>query len=785
MSARAAELAGLLDRAPPGIGMLSLDCFDTLVWRNVQAPIDIFADLPIPGGGIWSRTQAEILARRHALAAEGRHEVTLREIYRNLHPFAADGEIDAAIARELEAEARHCYAFAPVVELIRDAQRRGLEVIVVSDTYLDADQLRALIASAAGDEIAAMVGRIFCSSAYGVPKSLGLFERILPELPVPASAILHVGDNKAADQDAPGRIGINAVHFIQFDAAAEQRLRMEAAAATMLQPRVRRTSPAFQPHRPMVSLADHDDRTWALGHNVLGPILHGFCRWLGDEIDADSARLGRAVKPLFLLRDGHLPHRVFEALGGAAAAVEISRFTARRAGFLRAQAIRDYLCVQEDSVTAEVMAGQLGIPRHERDRIVRDGRAAFIRTMLQPKALGRTRERAEAFADRLFGHLEAAGVERGDAVMLIDLGYNGTAQDVLEPVLRARYGLDVSGRYLLLREEQQTGLDKKGYLDHRHYDMGALHALSGPVALIEQLCTVPQGSVVDYGPKGEAIRRGGDLKATQNNIRDRIQDGCLAFANTAGRGVSRPAASDDARSRRDAAAACLARLLFMPSADEVEIFSAFEHDVNLGTSETVRLLDTDEAADGLRRRGLFYLSGNKRLHLPGELQPQGLPLNLALFSAVRFGLELRATDFEAGGLTLPVIVADDRSQTLIEVEAHRTHDGYYLATIPVGGGDYAVGVQFGVLCDWLQIEEAAFYPVRRFTPRPGEDKATPIPAPALFEGMNEEGEGLFRCSADALMLAPPLPQTAREPHLLAITFRPIVRRSADALRKAA
>jgi hypothetical protein len=51
--------------------------------------------------------------------------------------------------------------------------------------------------------------------------------------------------------------------------------------------------------------------------------------------------------------------------------------------------------------------------------------------------------------------------------------------------------------------------------------------------------------------------------------------------------------------------------------------------------------------------------------------------------------------------------------------------------------------------------------------------------------MREEGEGLYRCTGEALMLAPPQPQLAREPHLLAITFRPIVRRRADALRKAA
>ncbi|MCV4615156.1 hypothetical protein OFM04_35190, partial [Escherichia coli] len=81
------------------------------------------------------------------------------------------GDVQTSIAEELAAEARHCYGFAPVQDLIRAAKARGLGVIIVSDTYLDETQLRALIAAAAGDDIAAAIDRIFPSSAYGVNKA--------------------------------------------------------------------------------------------------------------------------------------------------------------------------------------------------------------------------------------------------------------------------------------------------------------------------------------------------------------------------------------------------------------------------------------------------------------------------------------------------------------------------------------------------------------------------------------------------------------------------------------
>src|SRR3546814_9878543 len=59
ISVRAHEIATLLDHAPDSIAMLSLDCFDTLLWRNVHAPKDIFTEIAIAGGGVEPRAWAQ------------------------------------------------------------------------------------------------------------------------------------------------------------------------------------------------------------------------------------------------------------------------------------------------------------------------------------------------------------------------------------------------------------------------------------------------------------------------------------------------------------------------------------------------------------------------------------------------------------------------------------------------------------------------------------------------------------------------------------------------------
>ena len=784
-------MATLLDQAPKGLRYLSLDCFDTLVWRNVQAPRDVFADLRVAGGGVGPRMWAEKRARKAAKFNRQWAEVSIEEIYRSMMPTASDAEIGEAVQRELEAEARHCYGFQPVLDLMRDAKARGLGIIVVSDTYLSESQLRTLIGRAAGEEALKLVDRIFCSSEHGMSKGEGLFKPVLKALNVSPDAILHVGDNINADQVAPSLLGIRTAHFKQFDAACDRRLRLEAAAAAVLDPTTRSTAPAFQPHRPLLSLRTNADPTWALGYDVMGPLMHAFAGWVKDEADALAGRLGKPVHTLFVLRDGHLPKQVFDALypDVPTGTIEVSRFTACRSSFTDEAAIRDYLASTEEHERIDVLARQLLLTEAEGMKLARGkqgaaAQKAFSEGACSSPMVAKIVSRSAEFAQRLIAHLKLAGVAQGDAVMLVDLGYNGTVQKLIEPILTDRMGLTVAGRYLLLREEDQSGFDRRGLLDARHYDLWSLHALCSCVAVLEQMCTIAQGSVVDYTPEGQPIRRAAGLKGLQNDARDRIQEACVAFAGDARNGVVRAPDSDDADCRRRMAGAILARLLFLPQADEVAVFETFDHDVNLGTNDLVKLLDVDASAEGLRRRGLSYLNDVGRMYLPGELQAHGLPLNLSLFSVSRLGLDLRSSDFSARSIKIPVILADERGQAAIEVEAHPTHDGYYMAAIPVGAARFTVGVQLGAVCEWVQIEEAVFHDVEAFgKPR---HKGPAVPAQPIHEGMEEAASGMFRCDGNALMLAPPPIGTGEKPLLLALVFRPLVWRSqANEMRKAA
>src|SRR3546814_16572118 len=82
-------------------------------------------------------------------------------------------------------------------------------------------------------------------------------------------------------------------------------------------------------------------------------------------------------------------------------------------------------------------------------------------------------------------------------LLFVDLGYNGSVQNYVEPLLRRELGVDIAGRYLLLREKEISACAKQGFFDTRHFDEKALEALTTNVAVLEQLRNTTMGSVLD------------------------------------------------------------------------------------------------------------------------------------------------------------------------------------------------------------------------------------------------------------------------------------------------
>lgn len=797
--ARAGELIGKLDELRGEIQRLSLDCFDTILVRDVAEPVDVFFDLarsePFARLGFEAklRVEAEGRARGYAMLRRGSLEVKLPEIYRAAFPALTDDEVSALARAELAAEKRACSAFGPTVELMLAARERGLPIVIVSDTYLSEPELRELLAACIPPEALAAVEHIFCSSEYGRAKGVGLFKDVMKKLALPPRAVLHVGDHPASDLGAAHFEGLHAVQLVRHDAAVERACRTHALAMGLVAPEVRRDRSLPQPYAALFAEAVGLETPVAqLGFVGAGPVLYAFGHFLLRSL-AELEAAGARPKPVFLLRDAFLPHRVCAELCGKEVGplASLSRFAAYAASFRAKEDVERYLARSAGSGRLDAMARQLLIPPHVAERIVKAAKrhaqpvVEFARRVLEPSVLASIFAQSKAYRARLYRYLERrVKLERGDTLVLVDLGYEGTAQRELGPVLADELGVTVTGRYLMAARVPGWEQTRSGLFDPSWCDDRVTAALVPHIALLEDICTSDDASVVDYTNDGEPVFDTKVIAPEQYERVKQIQAEVLRFAREAEAHFERSGKRPDPATQRMTALAALTRLLFFPGEDELACLEGFRLDMNLRTLDSFELFDREQGLEALRRKGAFFMQpGMKmlRTNYPLELRGAGIELSLSLFAQRRFTLNLGLDDVTLRREALQLLLVGPRGSGVTTAEARATHDGYFSLVIPMNAG-FKVGVLFGRRYAYVQLHSVELVPTNALYAPDGDAPVLDASSSVTADGMRAAGGGLFECLTDAafILIAPDQYPPSKHGVACRIVFRPVVPRPAKA-----
>jgi FMN phosphatase YigB (HAD superfamily) len=447
----ASQLATLLDHLEPAPTVLSLDCFDTLLWRKAATPADVFYTLQnhpeFIAAGLTAplRMSAEARARQCKLFHQQGSEVTLVDIYRAHRATLTDTTIAALAQAELETEIAICYAFPATVALIREAARRGIAVIIVSDTYFTVTQLQTLLASALPADVLAAIQHVFCSSAYQQSKSQGLFTKVLHTLKQPAANLFHLGDNLTADYIAPRQLNIRALHVVRDTASLADLYRLQIITAAIVDPAIRSQRALHNPfHGILAADAAAPKPETQLGYASLGPLLYAFATYLQKEV-AELEQQGKTPKVLFLMRDAYLPSLACEVLAGQPMGypVRISRFASFAASFRTVHDIDRYLLTVMPSQRFQDIVRQLGLPAKVAEPLIKTAErhaepvAEFTRLIHRNDIVNIIFTKSTEYRQRLLRYLEKTiQLTPGDTLLCVDLGYSGTTQQLLTPVFQ-------------------------------------------------------------------------------------------------------------------------------------------------------------------------------------------------------------------------------------------------------------------------------------------------------------------------------------------------------------
>lgn len=791
----ATELLSEFHRYANQIKILSLDCFDTLLWRNVANPKDVFYSLAESpafkdfGFNALMRINGEKLAYKISRVKYGTKQAKLHDIYRASFPKINNEQLHALTQDELNAEAEVCFSFPPVMELILAAQARGIKVIIVSDTYLDVSQLRHLLAQKLPENVLNAIDKIYCSCESGEGKSEGLFKRIITEQQIAPQSVLHIGDNYIADVESPRKLGVNALHFIHHAEIMTELMRMQEAASGFIDPAIRSSRPLTSPHHALLANGIALEKPESIiGYSTIGPIMYAFSKFICNEVE-QMQHAGKRVKVLFLMRDAYLPWRACEAYSGKSVGkcVRISRFASYAASFRNKEDVDRYLAATVQSLQFDSMCKQLLLPDDVATSIIKKIQQSktpgndFIEAIHREEILNIIFEQSKAYFLRLRRYLEKeVDVKEGDTLVFVDLGYTGTAQIKLEPIFKEEMNVDIIGRYLIALRAPDWENTRKGLFDPNVYDDKTLILLVTYIAMFEQMCTSSETSVVDFDKNGNPVFSETSVSKKQHEMLEAIQSECVRFIHEAKEFFTSVNINVSQQMLRDAAAINLCRFIYLPTKIELDYLQAFQFDFNLGTKEIIPLFDLEKGLVSLRKRSWLYCIKenlkNMRTNYPAEWRSTNLELAITLMAQHKFEFEFTINDLSHRRENIEIVIMHGKNAAQMVLEATLTHDGYYSLLVPVAKGNVQVGIRFGAKYRWVQIESVELIDMEALFKQVETEHTEDASQGVLLDQMQDKGGGLFECQSDLGLLICLVPSKVDSDYVLRVVFRPTVTR---------
>jgi len=786
---RAADVMQTFDLVQEQIDILSLDCFDTLLWRKTVYPKDVFYDLQNSeifkslGITAMQRIDAESQTRRMKFTAIGSTEVNLYEIYHNGFPSLTTEAVDALVEAELAAEMRACYAYPKIVELMTQAHVKNKKIIVVSNTYLSQEQLRRLLKNSLPHDSYEMIDNVYCSSDVGRSKGDGMFAHVLTHLNIAANKIFHLGDNRSVDCLIPAAMGIKAYHLSQFDSDVIEWMRLHSIATTMTNTSIHDSKPYYNIYRGLFStlrkpLTQPEE---IIGYMSFGPIMYAFARFLQDEFQTLKIA-GKKLKVLYLMRDAYLPYRAYETLTGDAfgRCVRVSRFSATAASFKTEKDVIRYLSSNGFPSRFHEICEQLMLTKEVADRIIQNAIASpapvqkFNQLILDKSILKTIFDRSTTYRKNLMLYLKNEGdIKSGDSVILVDIGYIGRTQRVLTSVLHDELQVhEVLGRYLISMNIPEWRQSRKGLIDPSWCDDRVMCMLASNLSLFEEVCSSGDETVVNYTADGMPVFSHSQVSDAQRDKVKAIQLECLRFIRDAKVFFADPLIDDEFNIIKEMALYEIVRREYFPMAKEVHYFKSFRHEKNVSTTSGFTSFEGPENEyENLRRQGLCFVDQ----HSYG-LRAAHMAYALSAMAHHRFGFEMNLDDISMKRELLTVIKMVNQQPVQQIFPAIPTDDGYYSLWFPIEKSGMQIAILFGLKYQYLQIDSAEVIAKQDFYQLSEKMFSENVMNHLLINQMINKGKNLYECQSKlgSVLYLPKIKSEATNEYFFRIVFRPVV-----------
>lgn len=485
--------------------VISFDVFDTLLFRKTNEPETIF-DLVGRHYGIHGfrklRIDAQNEASRRVYAKAGYPHADMNEIYDALKETRdIDVNWDEVKQFEIDLERDALVGNPEMLEVFNEVKKLGKRIIVTTDMYLLASTIREYLEANGFTG----VDQIYCSADEHKAKfNKELFAWVADREKCDYKDILHIGDNKSADVEIPGSLGIRTFLYIHDADMAK----LQQAGGTEIDSGIYKI------------LYDKQKGFWYnFGVEAGGPIYLGLMQWIEDII-RNSDR-----KVFFLSRDGYNLYNILKSRGHNN--IEYL-YTSRRALLLAGitELDEESLKLLPPFTLGQTVGEVLDYLSIDRDRIVLDdtGIESFDHVIEDvgdfEKVYSVYRRNVAVILERCCMEREAAAKYLGEKGFLdadsyvFDCGWNGSSQyliDRLKKALDCEYG-NLFLYFGIINSEksrkQMHGKHYQTYLFDFYKNFSYQVEVNKSVAIYELFFSAPHESVIIYDNDGVMFEPG-------------------------------------------------------------------------------------------------------------------------------------------------------------------------------------------------------------------------------------------------------------------------------------
>jgi predicted HAD superfamily hydrolase len=509
--------------------VLSCDIFDTLIFRTLSRPEDLFtsvAEEAILRGYLRIGLEPEEFRQMRVMADKAARrvnqtEVDIYEIYDQL-PVNI-GNKEEILKLELKQEKKHLYLNPSVYSLLTYYHQKGLPIVLLSDMYLKRNQLKELLSSV-GFDLNIIDELIVSNDCRKTKYGDGyLYGELINKYPlINPNEILHIGDNYHSDVQNAGKFGIKSIYYKPRE-DKENIVNLERIRTSM-------EIPEISSLRKLCCYLSEDtsskqDQFWyRFGATVMGPLYSIFTEWVIENA------LQENIKNIYpLMRGGQVMSTFIENSLKEKSVTDISVkpiYISRRSSYLPSLPNINQEFIMNELLSIPWMTvgalfrrvkikncfeefSEYKLPQ-TREFVLDHGKTLYdeiVAYLCNQENIQKLKGTQLQESELLMNYLNSE-FDLTERFITVDIGHAGTIQSSIENIIKKMDG-NVQGCHLIAMGNDMTipklfkGIDIRGLISNAGVNGEIYHSNNWMPGILDELIRENEGSTVGYKRKAD------------------------------------------------------------------------------------------------------------------------------------------------------------------------------------------------------------------------------------------------------------------------------------------